>query len=448
MDSTNPSRRKVLGTLGATSVAALAGCIGGDDDDVEGTLRVGILQDYSALLPEYGAQGTAGFYSGLAFKAGEDPLPADAVDEGEYEYAIDDIDIDIIARDTEFSASEAQEQAEDLVIDEDVDLLYGVGNSGGASAVITQVVDDADIPYIMGPAASAELTASEATCREQVFRANENTAMDARSGGVYIAEQTNVEQIALFGADDEFGQSVVNNYRTVLENRGVDVVLERAVPDDFAEWGGLLGEAQDAGAEAIVGGFTAAGLIPFGTAFLQDDIDLRLFGGFASRVTLGPVGATLAETLGESFTDDGIDAANFGPFTTRYHWNQYDNEINDEFVEKHADTYGIVPDLFTSGAFTAASAVIQAIQEEGEISGDAIVSGMRGMTVEDTPKGEDAYVFQEYNNQARSEMTVAPVTVTPDDQENWESPIMPGEPLERIPADEVTRPSDDVTCSL
>lgn len=465
----------MLGSVGVAGVAALAGCTGDDGDDsddpetgdggtsdgetgetgddgtttesVEGTLRIGLLQDFSGVLPEYGQQGTAGFYSGLAYKADDDPLPIDAVDAGEYEYSVGDVDFEIVARDTGFAANEAQQLAEELVTQDDVDLLYGVGNSGGATRVINQVVDQSNTPFIIGPAASAGITADETTCRENVFRANENTAMDARSGGVYIAEQTDVDRIALFGADTTFGQSVVDNYRTVLENRGVEIVTERAVPEDFSEWDGLLDEAVGAGAEAMVGGFTASGLIPFGTAFLQGEYDLQLFGGFASRVTLTVVGQTLADVLGEEFTNEGLDQADFGPFTTRYHWNQYDNPINDAFIDAHTEAYDVVPDLFTGGAFTAGSALVQAIEEEGEVSPDAVVSGMRGMTVTDTPKGENAYTFQEYNNQARSQMTVAPVEVA-DDEPNWPARIKPGDPIETVSADEVTRPAADVTCDL
>ena len=114
----------------------------------------------------------------------------------------------------------------------------------------------------------------------------------------------------------------------------------------------------------------------------------------------------------------------------------------------HRSAYNIVPDLFTGGAFTAGSAIIQAFQDEGEVSADAMVSGMRGMTVTDTPKGENGYEFQEYNNQARSEMTVAPVEVTPDDQSHWPAAIMPGEPIETVPADAVTIPADQMSCDL
>ncbi len=54
------------------------------------------------------------------------------------------------------------------------------------------------------------------------------------------------------------------------------------------------------------------------------------------------------------------------------------------------------------------------------------------MTVTDTPKGEDGYTFQEYNNQAQSAMTVAnPIPTTDEWADNWRAAIMPGEPLAR-----------------
>jgi branched-chain amino acid transport system substrate-binding protein len=466
MDSNRLSRRRVLGSLGATGVIALAGCVGGDDDDnssenggengettsgLEGTLRIGVLQDYSGSLAIYGAQGTAGFYSGLAHKADDDPLPNDAVSAGEYSYSVDDVDIEIRARDTQFAPAQAQQLAQELVTQDDVDLLYGVGNSGGAISVINNVVDQSGVPFIAGPAASAGITAGEGTCRERVFRANENTAMDARSGGVYIAENTDVDQMALFGADTAFGSSVVDNYKSVLQSRGVEIVDERSVPEDLdqPEWVGLLDEVENAGAQGIVGGFTATGLSGFFPAFLDGDYDFQLFGGFASRLTLNVVGEALQGVL-DDFSDEALQSADFGPFTTRYHWNQYDNPINDSFVDSHTNAYGVVPDLFTSGAFTAASAVIQAMNDEGEVSADAVVSGMTGMTVTDTPKGENGYTFQEYNNQARSEMTVAPVTVTPESEENWPAAIQPGDPVQRVSADDVTIPADaeSMSCDL
>jgi len=115
----------------------------------------------------------------------------------------------------------------------------------------------------------------------------------------------------------------------------------------------------------------------------------------------------------------------------------------------HIDAYGIVPDLFSSGTFTAASALSQAVSESGSTEGADIADALRGMTVADTPKGADGYTFQQHNNQAASQMTVAwPVPTSDEYADTWDAPIMPGQPLERLDAEDVMVPEEDASCSL
>jgi len=483
---------KGLGAAGVTGVAGLAGCTegestptsgdggdggsdggsdggdGGDGSDgtdmtptetatptgtpsgsVSGTLRVGVLQPMSGDLQYYGQQGVWGFLSGLAHKAGSDP-PGD-VGTGTTTYSVGDVDYELVVRDTQFSADAAESAAETLVRDDGVDMLFGCSSSSAARRVVNNVVTPSSTLYIAGPAASASLTSDSETCSDLVFRANENTAMDARSGGRYVATETDVSRVYLFGADYSFGRAVVNNYETVLKDNGVEIVGKRFVERGYSEWDGLLDNAAEAGAEGIVGGFTVTTLPALFSSFLSGDYDYRAFGGFATQITNSVVGNTLKQVLGEPLTEEKIEGGNFGPFTTRYHWNQYDNPINDSFVDSYSSVYGLPPDLFTSGTFTAASAVHQAIEQSGSVSADDIADGLKGMTVTDTPKGENAYTFQEYNNQARSEMTVAdPIPTTDEWADSWGAAIMPSEPVARISRDNVTIPadSDDMNCSL
>jgi branched-chain amino acid transport system substrate-binding protein len=304
---------------------------------------------------------------------------------------------------------------------------------------------------MVGPAASASITADGETCSDLVYRANENTAMDARSGGRYVATETDVARVYLFGADYSFGRAVVNNYRSVLENEGVEIVGERFVEQGYSEWDGLLDNAEEAEADGIVGGFTVATLPALFTSYLSGDYSYSVFGGFATQITNTIVGNTLTQALGEPLTEEDLAESGLGPFTTRYHWNQYDNDINDDFVDGYTSVYGVPPDLFTSGMFTAASAIHQSITETGSTDAMDIADGLKGMTVDETPKGEGGYTFQEYNNQARSEMTVADIIPTTDEwADSWGAAIMPSEPRSRIAADQVTIPadSDDMNCSL
>jgi branched-chain amino acid transport system substrate-binding protein len=180
--------------------------------------------------------------------------------------------------------------------------------------------------------------------------------------------------------------------------------------------------------------------------------DVRIFGGFATEITNSVVGSTLQQILGQPLTVQKIKDNKIGPFTTRYHWNQYDNPINDEFVDMYTSTYGKVPDLFTSGTFTAASAIDQAVFTAGSTEGPDIASSMRGMAVQATPKGEGQYKFQEHNNQARSAMTIAyPVPTSDEWSGNWGAAIMPeSPPSQTIGMETTTIPADSdmMNCSL
>lgn len=468
------SRRRLLKTLGAAGIVGLAGCAG-DDGEQETTdttaadtttteseptdtttttepqesMKIGVIQPLSGDLQYYGLQAVWGFLSGLAYKAGTDPV--EEVTTGMTEISLGDTTIELYIRDTAFSADQAQTLATDLVQNEEVDMLFGTSSSGSATRVINTVVAPTQVPFMVGPAASAGITSSSETCSDYVFRASENTAMDARSGGKYVSQETDVTSVYLFGADYSFGKAVVNNYESVLLNEGVEIVGKRFVERGYSEWSGLLDNAQSAGAEGIVGGFTVATLPALFTSFLSGDYDFRVFGGFATQITNSVVGQTMQKVLGEPLTDEKIQNSKLGPFTTRYHWNQYSNDINNEFVDMYSSAYGRVPDLFTSGTFTAASAIVQAMNATGSTNGEDIASGLRGMTVTDTPKGENAYTFQDYNNQARSSMTVAQVTPTSSAfADRWDAAVMPSEPVATIDGDAATIPadSDQMNCSL
>ena len=468
MERQRLTRRKALAGLAAAGIGGIAGCTGdggdggggdgsdggdgGDGSDgggggsVSGTVSIGVLQPLSGSLSYYGEQALYGFYQGFNYKGDDEFAPEAST--GTKTATVGDVDYELIVRDTELAADTAQSAAQDLVTNEDVDMLFGCTSSASANRVATTVSKQADVTTMLGPAASASITSNSETCGEQVFRASENVAMDARSGGKYVAENTDVESVYMYGADYSFGRSVVNNYRTVLEANGVEVVGEKFFERGYSEWQGPLDNAESAGADGIVAGFTVQTLPAMFTAYLNGDYSYDVYGGFATQITTGIIGQTLQGELGEPLTEEKLSNAGLGPFTSRYHWNQYDNEINDAFVESYTDAYGIVPDLFTSGTFTAASAIVQAVEEEGSTSGADIRTGLTGMTVTDTPKGENGYTFQEYNNQARSAMTIA--NVAPNDGDNWDAAIKPSEPAETIPASETTIPEDspDMGCSL
>ncbi|SNZ06847.1 amino acid/amide ABC transporter substrate-binding protein, HAAT family [Natronoarchaeum philippinense] len=432
-------------------MAGLAGCLSEDGPGGGGSdsLRIGVMQPLTGDLEYYGQQSLWGFLSGLAYKHDADPLDIDSA--GEETVEGDEYDYELLIEDTEFDADQAQSVATDLVQNRDVDVLFGTASSGSARQVIGSVVANTDTPFIAGPAAAADITSSSEYCHDRVFRANENTAMDARSGGQYVANQTDVQRVYIMAADYSFGRAVARNYRTVLESEGIEIVGEQFVPRGYSEFQGLYDNAVEANADAVIGGFTVSTLPAFLSTGLAGDYDLRMFGGFATMISNRAIGGVAQRTFGEDFTAQDLRDAELGPFTTRYHWNQYDNEINNTFVEDYTNTYGTVPDLFTSGTFTAASSLVQAVEESGSTSADDVVDALTGMTVQDTPKGEGGYTYQEYNNQARSSMTIAnPVPTSDEWASNWDAAVMPSEPIATVGGEESTLSQDagGMDCNL
>jgi len=471
--SPNHTRRDLLKATAGTAAAAtigLSGCLGDDDGDdsgdesggdggdtddgtggepsVSGTVDIGVLQPVTGDLQYYGLQSLWGFLSGLGYKAGE--APPEVTSAGETSIDVGDVTYNLHVEDTQFAPDQAQSVATTLVEDRGVDMLFGTSSSGSARRVIQSVAVPAEVPFVAGPAAAADITSSDEFCSDIVFRASENTAMDARSGGRYVAQETDVESVYIMAADYSFGHAVANNYTSVLEANGITIAGTDFVPRQYSEFEGHFESAVSAGADAVIGGFTVATLPAFLSTGLAGGYGLRMFGGFATRITANAVGQVVNSVLDE-VTAESIRDAKLGPFTTRYHWNQYDNSINDWFVENYADVYGTLPDLFTSGTFAAASSIHQGVVESGSTDGGDIAEAMRGMTITDTPKGENAYSYQSYNNQARSAMTVAyPVPTTEEWAADWDANIMPGEPIATVDADEVTLPADheDMSCSL
>ncbi|WP_323190655.1 ABC transporter substrate-binding protein [Halostella sp. PRR32] len=446
---THTTRRSLLKSAGAIGLASAAGCLSEDGGGDGGSLRIGIMQPLTTSVDYYGQQSLWGFLSGLAYKHDQDPLSVDSPTEETIEG--DQYDYELLIEDSEFDADQAQSVATDFVENRDVDILFGTASSGSARRVIETVVSNTDTPFVAGPAAAADITSDSQYCHERVFRASENTAMDARSGGRYVANETDVERVFIMAADYSFGRAVAQNYRTVLEGEGIEIVGEEFVPQGYSEFEGFYENAVEAGADAVIGGFTVQTLPQFLSTGLSGDYGLRMFGGFATLISNQALGGVAQRVFGEDFTAEDLRDAELGPFTTRYHWNQYDNDINSDFVDMYTGAYDIVPDLFTSGTFTAASSIVQAVEENGSTDADDVVDALTGMTVEDTPKGQGGYTYQEYNNQARSAMTISnPVPTTDEWAGNWDAPVMPSPPVTEISADDATIPQNasGMNCDL
>jgi branched-chain amino acid transport system substrate-binding protein len=447
MDSNDITRRRVISTLGAAGAVGLAGCGGGDGTNTNGgsgpdEVSIGMVQPLSGSLQAYGTIAMRGFYTYFGYRGAD--IPGE-ISEGVEEFDVDGTTYTVDVRDSGGDQTEAQNAASDMA--GDVTALAGATSSASARAIASNVANQQGIPYMAGPAASVDITGSSDFCSEAVFRASETAAMDAQSGGKYVADETDISSVYIYYADYSFGESVRDNYSRVLEANGVTVAGTQALPQGYSEdWGAQFDQATNADVDAVIGGFTVATLPSMLGTYLSNEYDFRFVGGLGTRFSAAALGTTLQGSLDE-LTEDSISQSGLGPLTTRYHWNQYDNQINTDANEVHRDNYGTNADLFTSGMFTGASAIVQAVESAGSGQPKDIVDELTGMSVSETMKGEGGYEFQEYNNQARSAMTVADLIPT-EDSEYWEAPVQPTTPLKTYGMSETTKSEDNTSCSL
>lgn len=462
MPRDSPSRRQLISALGTIGVSGLAGCASngngnnnsnnngtsvGDGGGGNNSVSVGLLFPLSGPTKSLGLQSLRSVYSGLAYNAGTDPIADTST--GRKTFTVDNTDFELFVRDTEYSPDVAQTVAQNLVTNEEVDIFIGT-NSPTAGRVIKNVAKPANVPLVTASAPATGITTQEATCGEQIFRTIPSNAMIAKASSIYIANQTEVSSVYQFGSDTTFGRSLLDEHKRVLENNDVNIVNRRLVPQGYDEWSGLLSNADDTDADAINTGLTVATLPSLVSQLLAGDysFDHEYGSGFGVKARVKILGETLKSVLGEPLTQEKLNQTPLGPYNVIYAWNQYDNPINQSYVDMYTKTWDTVPDALGAAGFAASSAVDQAIKESGSTNGADIANAMRGMTIKNHPKGENSSTFQEYNNQATSAITVSPVA--PNDNEDWGVAYKPGEPLKTYSGDELSIPKDNprMGCSL
>jgi len=462
------TRREAIAALGAVGAGGVAGCTGNGNGGngngggvtdtptdtggmgASGTVKIGVLQPLSGAVKYYGQSATWAFYSGFAYKAGG-ASPVDATP-GSQTVTVGDVDYELIMRDTQASPDVAQEAATELVENDEVDMLWGM-NTAPALRVIETVSKPANVLTMLGSVPDTTVTANSKYCGDLIFRPFENSAMICRPSSRYMLENTDLSDVYMIGADYSWGRDVIRQHRTILEGEGgANILEERYVPRGYEEWQGILDDVEAQGADTFVHAFTVATSPPLIRAYLTGDYSFRVYGpGLATNVFQKVVGQLLQSVIGKPLTEyeEEVENLKLGPEAATYYWNQYDNPINDEFVDIYTEAYGLYPGAFAGGSFTAASALVQAVEETGSTEMADVASALSGMTVTETVKGENQYEFQEYNNHARSPMTISKL-VPNENKENWAAAVRPSEPLATIPKDETTLPENDpqMDCSL
>lgn len=231
-------RRGFLGTVG-TGAAALAGCLGGGDDDV---VRIGHLAPRE-LDMGIGATRSAEM----------------AVEEVNDDGGIMDRDVELIAEDSAGVPSEASTKAQEMVQQEDIDVMIGTFVSEVALGIIDFLADQ-QVPFIVSGSASPEITRDHAgqdyEQYRNVFRVNSiNTDFQAEALADYaefLADEHGWNSFAVTPENAAWTQPFSEILPAQLEERGLEVALDARIARDTDDFTPVLDQVEASGADVML----------------------------------------------------------------------------------------------------------------------------------------------------------------------------------------------------
>lgn len=335
-------------------------------------IKVGLITDASGPLAIYGAHILRSFMLGMEYATGAAGSAGDVFDftaTQENVFTLEGCEIQVFVRDDQTNPENTATLARELIDVNDVDILVGTVSSG-ATATLQGIAFESGIPLIVAPAAANDITGKD--FNEYTFRTSRNNYQDAINECLYLAKQySTFVQIA---PDYAFGWGSATAFRDACSLAGATFTADDIfAPADTTDFTPYMEQVLDAGAEAYIVTWAGSGFVPL----MQAATDL---------------GVNESMALGATFIDNVLMPLWYGNAVGStngilYHYSAPDNPTNDFLVEQDLARYGTAPDLFDGDGMNAAIMVVEAIKAtNGDVSGEALVAVMEGMTFEG-PKG-------------------------------------------------------------
>jgi len=403
-------RRDLLGAVGATGVAAFAGCLsniggsgGGGSVD---TVRYGVLNPMT------------GPYAGLAEEQRKGAkLAVETInDSDEYDFTIE-----AEYGDTQANEAKGPQEARKIVQQHDASFLMGAISSSVALA-LNEFAQEEEIIYAPGAAA---IPVTGKNCNEYVFRAETNTAQIAEACAEWT--QKNLGSNVWFHiADYAYGQSVLREFRNRMKESDaafneVGVTKAELGATNFDSF---ISQMKSSDADVAVIGATGGDLINFlkqaKSQGLDEEMEIMTSTG-SFQVVRG--------ALGEAA--DGIYSG------TRY-VPKVETGDNQEFVSAFEEKHGSSPDSFARVAYDSIRMVANGVREAGSTDPNEVKDTLSGMQME-TLYGQNQ--FRTCDQQAKN-----PVWVGKNEYNGGKMADV--KLIKKVSGDDAIPPCDTTGCSL
>ncbi len=341
-------------------------------------IKIAHIYSKTGPLEAYGKQTQTGFMMGLDYATGGTMMVAGKK-------------LVVIEKDDQGKPDQGKSLLAAAYGDDKVDLAVGPTASPVALAMLP-VAEEYKKILLVEPAVADSITGEK--WNKYIFRTGRNSSQDAISNAVAL-DKAGVT-IATMAQDSAFGRDGVKAFREAIKK--AKLVHEEYLPPattDFTAGGQrLIDKLKDIPGRKVIFIIWAGGN-PFKIA----DMDLKRHG-----IEIATGGNILpAMTAYKQFP--GMEGAAY------YYFGIPKNPVNEAMVARHYSQFKAPPDFFTAGGFTAAMAVVAALNNsKGDTKGDTLIKVMEGMSF-DTPKGK--MTFRKEDHQAMQSMYHFKIKVDP-----------------------------------
>lgn len=338
--------KKLIATLAmvlASSTAALA-------DASDGKVKIGILNDQSAVYADFGGKSS---YE-AALMAVED-----------FGGKVLGVPVEVVTADHQNKPDIASNIARQWYDTEQVDSIMELTTSSVALAVQAISKEKKKIDIVTG-AATTELTGKQ--CSPYGFHwAYDTHSLAVGTGGALVKQGG--DSWFFLTADYAFGYSLEENTGNYVKENGGTVVGAVRHPLASTDFSSFLLQAQSSGAKVI--GLANAGL-DTSNAIKQ----AAEFGIVQGGQRLAALLFTLAEVHGL-----GLEAAQGLTLTEGFYWNR--DEESAKFGKRFMERTGKMPNMVHAGTYSAVLQYLKAIEKAGTDETEAVAKELHALPVDD-----------------------------------------------------------------
>ena len=338
----------------------------------EKEIRIAHIYSKTGPLEAYGKQTQTGLMMGLEYATGGTMVVAGKK-------------IVLMERDDQGKPDLGKSLLAAAYADDKADIAVGPTSSGVALAMLP-VAEEYKKILLVEPAVADSITGDK--WNKYIFRTGRNSSQDAISNAV--AMDKDGVTVATLAQDYAFGRDGVKAFKANLKHAKIthEEYLPQNTTDFTAGIQRIVDALKDKPGKKAIEVIWAGGTPPFNALAAQD---------LKKRYGIDVfTGGNILPAMASYKNFPGMEGA------TYYYFGIPKNAVNDALVAAHYKEFKTPPDFFTAGGFSAAMALVTALNKtNGDTNTNKLIKTMEGMSF-DTPKGK--MTFRKEDHQAMQSM--------------------------------------------